>query len=410
MPATYTHDQADLHKIALSDGHYLNRAIAIDKLNDQSVLVQIADDKDKMIRFVAAQKLTDRSVLTRLSKQDPVDYVRRAARDRLAKLDSATAKMNRETDHRAPVATRSEYVIPEFANGFGDVDSSTDAMISMTDKPGVYRFAGKTDVILPSLTADALVNNSGKTININAEPNNWGPGARHTMKGKIVIAGHVFLSSAEDPLVFKAVRNRGYVYERGKGTVITPRGGKIHLASARPGSAQQTENQAPEKLTLFIEDSAGKRYAEMALLLLVDTVFGGGNNGDWVVRNAQIVGPSGLAKPVNGETNPAIAVEFVSPTLSEVDKQRLLFPLKDGTLTLNWKAGKPASTSGGFVIPFAALATDRATEIPMSQNHPAGAVQITFDKSKAPLGFFMQFKGRLLASVGFEPTTAKDIQ
>ena len=40
----------------------------------------------------------------------------------------------------------------------------------------------------------------------------WCPGARHTLRGKIVLHGYIFISNSENPLVFRVVQNRGYVY------------------------------------------------------------------------------------------------------------------------------------------------------------------------------------------------------
>ena len=65
----------------------------------------------------------------------------------------------------------------------------------------------------------------------------WGYGARHQWEGKLTFKGYTFDSSAEDPLVFQLVRNGGYQYVKGKGTVTFPNGKSVHLPETNQGDA-----------------------------------------------------------------------------------------------------------------------------------------------------------------------------
>ena len=54
-----------------------------------------------------------------------------------------------------------------------------------------------------------------------------GHGVEHVIQGKLTLVGHTFESDDAYPLTFKLVKERGYVYLCGRGTVTTP-DGKIH--------------------------------------------------------------------------------------------------------------------------------------------------------------------------------------
>ena len=130
-----------------------------------------------------------------------------------------------ESNATKQFVTRSEYVIADFTKIFGAVTASkTDATISTPDSKHIL-FSGYVEMIT-NISKEDLV--KGETIT-DVKPNGWGTGARHTLKGKLKIQGYTFVSSPEDPLVFRVGRNYGYEYERGKGTVTTPTGDEIHL-------------------------------------------------------------------------------------------------------------------------------------------------------------------------------------
>ena len=67
----------------------------------------------------------------------------------------------------------------------------------------------------------------------------WNPGAEHTLLGTLTIRGFTFFSDAEAPLVFKMVRARGYVYQRGKGIIVTPVDRIIRLGAGRESRPPQ---------------------------------------------------------------------------------------------------------------------------------------------------------------------------
>jgi hypothetical protein len=59
----------------------------------------------------------------------------------------------------------------------------------------------------------------------------WASGARHTIKGKLVLKGFELISDPSDPLVFHLWADKGYVYEKGRGMIIKPTGERIYLRS-----------------------------------------------------------------------------------------------------------------------------------------------------------------------------------
>jgi hypothetical protein len=110
-------------------------------------------------------------------------------------------------------AYRSSYTIPGIGTPW-DMESGTDATIEATADPRVFKFTGRTEFL------------------VNGQSNNWGPGARHTVKGKVIIKDYTIISDNNDPLVFTIVDKKGYVYQRGRGMVITPANEKVFLDSA----------------------------------------------------------------------------------------------------------------------------------------------------------------------------------
>jgi tetratricopeptide (TPR) repeat protein len=116
-----------------------------------------------------------------------------------------------------PTAYRSNYVIAEImpteVTKGDNVDGKVDASIEATSVPGTFLFNG--------LTAWTI---EGRSLN-------WEAGARHTIKGKITIMGYTIVSDPSSPLVFRTVSGKGYVYEKGRGVVITPLNEHVFLQS-----------------------------------------------------------------------------------------------------------------------------------------------------------------------------------
>lgn len=122
---------------------------------------------------------------------------------------------NMEGNRASEGQVQRAFEVPELIKNMGTYNSSqTDATISMVDDRGTVLFSGKTETVL-----------EGNQL----KQNNWSPGARHTIKGRLVLLGYTFDSSATDPLVFRVVRGRGYVYEKGRGSVLTPSGQRVLL-------------------------------------------------------------------------------------------------------------------------------------------------------------------------------------
>jgi hypothetical protein len=123
-------------------------------------------------------------------------------------------------------AYRSSYTIPGIGAPW-DMESGTDATIEATTSPGVFKFSGRTEFL------------------VNGKSNNWGFGARHTVKGKVIITNYTIISDDNNPLVFTIVDKKGYVYQQGRGMVITPTNEKVFLDS--PGHAPVTaQNSASQ--------------------------------------------------------------------------------------------------------------------------------------------------------------------
>ena len=54
-------------------------------------------------------------------------------------------------------------------------------------------------------------------------------GAKHTWIGTLTYSGYTFTSDATDPLQFTVVKDQGYVYVGGTGTVTSPDGSVVTL-------------------------------------------------------------------------------------------------------------------------------------------------------------------------------------
>ena len=125
-------------------------------------------------------------------------------------------------------SNKTAYEIPAFKSLMSTVNSHMDVTLEQ-GKGGSINITGELEFLGPS--AEDLI--KGGTVTLKPKLNEWGPGARHTLKGKLEIQSYKFISDRDNPLVFRVVQNRGYVYESGQGTVTTPAGEKILLRSAK---------------------------------------------------------------------------------------------------------------------------------------------------------------------------------
>lgn len=142
----------------------------------------------------------------------------------------------------SPRAYRSSYTIPGIGAPW-DVASGTDATIEATADPRIFKFSGKTEFL------------------VNGKSNNWGPGARHTVKGKVIIKDYTIISDDDKPLVFTIVDKKGYVYQRGRGMVITPTNEKVFLDSAgrSPAAVQNASSPSTAKNSATAQTPPGAR-------------------------------------------------------------------------------------------------------------------------------------------------------
>jgi ankyrin repeat protein len=111
----------------------------------------------------------------------------------------------------APAAYRYNFSIPELQPT--ELTSETFATIEATAKPGIVLLGGIGDRV----PVNGVVPGKGGIVS-----NNWGVGARHVVKGKITLLRYTLISDPQNPLIFHLARGAGYVYEQGRGVVITP--------------------------------------------------------------------------------------------------------------------------------------------------------------------------------------------
>jgi len=52
-------------------------------------------------------------------------------------------------------------------------------------------------------------------------------GSTYTFIGTVRLLKHIFSSNENDPLVFKLVKDAGFVHVKGKGSITAPEGSKI---------------------------------------------------------------------------------------------------------------------------------------------------------------------------------------
>jgi hypothetical protein len=84
-------------------------------------------------------------------------------------------------------------------------------------------------VTVEQIPGSQLIRTSGKLeFTLDGTQLTWAIGARHTLKGKLIISSYTFVSDPGDPLVFD-ISHDGYVYEKGRGMIITPTGERIYL-------------------------------------------------------------------------------------------------------------------------------------------------------------------------------------
>jgi hypothetical protein len=172
---------------ALQDTNYRVRdsaVVALGLIQDPRAvepLIAALQDRDPEVRTDAAQ------ALEKMNDTRAAEPLRRFAADSVLKA-------------------RSEYVIAELK----------------PNCPGGV-LASNADITIEAIgPGSSYVMTSGRLAYLpNGQSLAWCSGARHTIKGRLETGGYTFISDPTDPLVFR-LSDRGYVYERGKGTVLTP--------------------------------------------------------------------------------------------------------------------------------------------------------------------------------------------
>ena len=83
-----------------------------------------------------------------------------------------------------------------------------------------------------------------------------GVGARHVVKGKLTMKGYTIISDPQYPLIFRLVRGEGYVYEQGRGIVITPSNKRVELDDSRNSLFNASRNGHIEEVKMLITNGA----------------------------------------------------------------------------------------------------------------------------------------------------------
>jgi len=75
---------------------------------------------------------------------------------------------------------------------------------------------------------------SGDTeILLDGRSNNWAPGARHTICGVLHARDYLIASDPSAPLVFRIDATGAYVYQSGRGVVVTPDKTAVYLGAPK---------------------------------------------------------------------------------------------------------------------------------------------------------------------------------
>ncbi len=107
----------------------------------------------------------------------------------------------------------------------GNPDTYVKLQLEASGDQNIHKFTGKMEFVMGGFDWSK----SGVTQSPDVKNTAWFAGAEHTIVGKVQIAGWTFQSDPAGPLVFKLVRDKGYVYQRGAGRVIGPQGDVFEL-------------------------------------------------------------------------------------------------------------------------------------------------------------------------------------
>jgi len=112
---------------------------------------------------------------------------------------------------------------------------TTDVHLTIESVPGKRNrvsFSGKMESVLPAFDASKAA--KGNYVYEGALVNTcMFAGATHTIRGTVeLLSGWIFVSDPQNPMVFSLVRGHGYVYQSGRGSVITPRRVVYELGTA----------------------------------------------------------------------------------------------------------------------------------------------------------------------------------
>jgi HEAT repeat protein len=186
------------------------------KIGDPAVqpLIAALKDKDPHIRGGAALALGE------IKDSRAIDPLIAALRDENAGTRSAAvAALGEIKDARAMDALIAARSAPK---------RLTSLVIRDIQPNGNYQTGDNLTVGVGGQSFILLKDQKG---NLTMESTNMFAGTEHRIKGEIEIRGWRFYGEIVDPLVFKLIRAKGYVYQRGSGIVIDPRGRVFQLGN-----------------------------------------------------------------------------------------------------------------------------------------------------------------------------------
>lgn len=214
----------------LHDPDYRTRVVAVGALgrigDPRSIepIMESLKDTDPHVRFIAARTLGQMRASQAVNSlmaalKDPEPIVVRGAEMALTNINApAAAEALAASLKETPLSIHpAQYAIADFTKVVeGSMSTQMDVSLQEAAGTGALSVNGH-------LEFDPA---AGKLMT-------WYSGARHTLIGNLKILGYSFYSDPADPLVFQVSRESGYVYEKGRGVVLTPDMEEVDLGGTR---------------------------------------------------------------------------------------------------------------------------------------------------------------------------------
>ena len=141
---------------------------------------------------------------------------------------------------RGRAAAQGEFAAPEMASLIERMPTGDPATTSSCQFTISSQSADKLSVTL----------RKGDQYPMSRQPNGttklylWVQGAEYKVVGAVFLQGYLLLSDGQDPLVFALTAGSGFVYRRGNGVIVTPRGAVVRVEPSVESSAPATTSLA----------------------------------------------------------------------------------------------------------------------------------------------------------------------